>query len=94
MSENNSDDGELKGVFKKELDRMSKLHPSKYRNFLNSKHQESTMVFGKPNVLINEFGLNNNEEYVHKTLNKFSVHELISMANTYSAGKGGQNKTL
>jgi hypothetical protein len=47
-------------------------------------------VFGKPNVMVNDQGLALGQ-FVNKTLTKFTVQELVNMAETYSSGSKGQS---
>ena len=75
---------------------MTKLHPNKYNDFIDkmqSKLHQSTMVFGKPNLLVSNTRIQNGQ-YVAKTLCTYTISELISMVNAYSTGKSGQSATI
>ena len=75
---------------------MIKLHPNKYEDFIDkmsSKFYQSSMVFGKPNLLVSDVGIQNGR-YMAKTLCSYNIQELISMVNTYSAGKSGQTAVM
>jgi len=50
-------------------------------------------VFAKPNVLVNEYEIQNGK-FVTKTLLNYTMTELIEMANTYSLGKIGQSAVM
>ena len=82
----------------KKFEEMIKLHPSKYHAYLDNlkcKYPSPEItVFGKPNVLVNEFQITDQGKHFSKTLSNYSVEELINMANDYSAGKQGQSTVM
>ena len=54
---------------------------------------QDTLVFGKPNILINDFEISNGK-FITKTLSNYTVEDLITMANTYSSSKQGQTQVM
>lgn len=58
-----------------------------------SKYHQEMMVSGKPNVLINQQGIEGTE-YINQTFQNFTVKEIIDMAEKYSSGVQGQSAVM
>ena len=74
-SSSQKNDKDLKCEIISQFDKMLKYHPSKYHKYLDeiqSKLSKQISFTGKPNVLINEFQIENGK-FVTKTLSKYSV---------------------
>ena len=73
------------------------VSPSRYSekiDKINSKLKQKTLIFGKPNVLVNDFGIDGNGKFVPKTLSEYSIKELVQIATTFSPGKPGQSQAI
>ena len=52
---------------------------------------KNVQVFGKPNVLVNNFELENNGKHINRTMDSYTAQEFVELADNFSAGKAGQS---
>lgn len=82
------DASQIQQALKQHFENIIKLKPSCYQKYLDqakSKIHQDAVIFGKPNVLVNREGFSLGK-FIHHTLSRFTVQELIKMAETYSMG--------
>ena len=80
-----------------EIQQIIKFKPNQYPKLIDSlecKFQQDTLVFGKPNVIVNSRESNEIGLMVNKSLNKYTLDELIALAEKYSSSASAQTTIM
>ena len=67
-----------------------KNHPRKYNIFADKfkpKFTQDAQIFGKPSIIVNKQGIDTLNRYKNTSLNKFSLNELVHIAENFSSSQ-------
>lgn len=82
---------------KNEIQNIIKYKPNKYPKIIDSlqcKFNQDAVIFGKPNVIVHTKETNEVGLMVNKSLNKYTLDELIDFAEKFSQSASAQNAIM
>ena len=82
---------------KNEFQQIIKYRPKQYPKLIDSiktKFPQDAIIFGKPNILINQKQSNEFGFIINKLLDKFPLDHLIDLAEQFSQSASAQNQIM
>ena len=82
---------------KNEIQNIIKYKPNQYPKLVDSlqcKMPQDAMIFGKPNVIVNFKETNDFGLMIYKSLNKYTLDELIELAEKFSSSASAQSTVM